>query len=151
MENDATTFEWFKLILDWDMLPTSIKESPRVQSVYNRLATWGGDPIHAAEKATVDYLRLLWRCATKQIFDTLGSAWPEGRSCRVVVTKPAIWSQEASNRTQRCAEVAIVPDQKLFHYVNIMTVSEPEAAAQAVLQAPTMVHRLELLKVVLHG
>jgi hypothetical protein len=149
-EDGATTFAWFKLMLDYESLPENIKNSARVQEIHSKLACWSlscGDPIKDAIKVTVDYLSLLWRHAIRIIFEEHGQSWAIGMPCKVIITRPAIWTQKASARTQKVAEDAILPNAQDFESVTISMISEPEAAAHAVLQAPSVAQRPELTHV----
>ncbi|KAH7385573.1 hypothetical protein DE146DRAFT_759800 [Phaeosphaeria sp. MPI-PUGE-AT-0046c] len=143
-EDGPTTFAWFKLLLDYEALPENIKNSARVQDVYSKLSGWSSsckDPIQDAMKVAVDYLRFLWKHALKVILHEHGQTWAIGMACKVVITRPAIWTQKASARTQRVAEDAILPNAQDFESVTISLISEPEAAAHAVLHAPSVAQR----------
>jgi hypothetical protein len=108
VEETETTFEWFKLMLDYKALPPAIKSSRRVQQIHNKLRDWyEGDPSKAAVKVTAHNLQFLWLHAIKVIVNKEGQSWVEGMPCKVVITRPAIWSQKASTETQRAAEWAI--------------------------------------------
>ncbi|KAF2735587.1 hypothetical protein EJ04DRAFT_511695 [Polyplosphaeria fusca] len=138
VEDSVTTFSWFKLILDYEELPREIKNSDRVQETYGKLREWArdwyeGDPLKAAERVAAKYLKMLWRHAITVIRDK-GLSWIEDTHCKVVITRPAIWSPRATLRTRTAAEEAIRSDTSPFRSVSISTITEPEAAAQAVLQ-----------------
>lgn len=148
-EDSATTFSWFKLMLDYEHLPPAIKTSQRVQETREKLKDWSmrrSNPIKSASKVTQDYLEQLWLYAVKTIHEHEGQTWARGMPCKVVITRPAIWSQKASSRTRQAAEKAIMPHRGPFESVDISMISEPEAAAQAVLQAPTVAQRRDLTK-----
>lgn len=149
-EDSATTFTWFKLVLDYDNLPKSVRGCERVKNVHNKLRTWPecrGNIAKAVMKVTTDYLRLLWQYAIKVILTQRGHNWADGMPCRVVITRPAIWSQKATSDTLKAAEKAILPNYEPFESVSISLVSEPEAAAHAVLQAPEISWRPDLTEV----
>lgn len=149
-EDSATTFGWFKLVLDYESLPPGIKSSPHVQDIHEKLRAWPlcrNNPAKAAMKATTDYLRLLWRHAIEVILKQRGHTWAHGMPCKVVITRPAIWSQKATSRTRKAAEKAIVANCEPFESVTLSLVSEPEAAAHAVLQAPDIALRPDLTQV----
>jgi molecular chaperone DnaK (HSP70) len=153
LDETETTFEWFKLILDYENLPQEIQSSKRVQKVYQRLRAWrekywhDDDVPKAAVKVTTDYLRKLWRHGINAIQKKQGQTWMKGVPCRVVITKPAIWSQKASSRTQEAAEQAILEDHGPFDSISVTMIAEPEAAAQAILQDPDVTERPDLTKV----
>lgn len=143
-ESGPTTFAWFKLLLDYEALPKNIRNSARVQETCDKLADWSlscGDSVEDAMKVAVDYLKLLWQHALKVILHEHGQTWAIGMACKVVITRPAIWTQKASTRTQRVADDAILPNASDFESVAISLVSEPEAAAHAVLHAPSISQR----------
>lgn len=149
-EDEATAFSWFKLMLDYKDLPANIKNSSRVREICSKLVNWDlscGDPILDAMKVTTDYLKLLWEHSLRIIIQEQGQRWAIGMPCKVVITRPAIWSQEASARTRKVAEDAILDNARDFESVTISLVSEPEAAAHAVLQAPSVARRPELTQV----
>ena len=66
-----------------------------------------------------------------------GDAWETIYSLRVVLTVPAIWSPIAKEKTLRAAKTAGLP-------ANIDLVSEPEAAALAVLKEKDKEKKLEV-------
>lgn len=148
--DSLTTFEWFKLLLDYENLSPSVKTSQHVQRTLERLEGWSGyrgNPVKAAMKVSKHYLARLWRHGIQMIQDQYGQTWADGASCKVVITRPAIWSQKASDRTRRVAEKAIHSDYSPFASVSISMISEPEAAAQAVLLAPTVRYRPDITRV----
>lgn len=145
----ATTFEWFKLLLDYDShdMPMDIKNSPRVQTARHMLEVWPpseGNALRGAELVTRDYIQLLWRHVVHYILETKGQTWARNMACKVVVTRPAIWSQKASARTETAVKRAITGHSGEFRSVAISLVSEPEAAAHAVLRDPTVSKRPDL-------
>ncbi|KAF2258543.1 hypothetical protein CC78DRAFT_621736 [Lojkania enalia] len=147
LEESRTTFEWFKLILDYENLPLEIQSSQRVQQAHNKLAQWSGeDPTKAAVKVTARYLRMLWKHAIAVIRNQEGQTWIDGMSCKVVITRPAIWSNKASARTRKAAEWAILREQGPFASIDMQMISEPEAAAQAILQAPAVARRPDVTR-----
>ena len=79
------------------------------------------------EDAAADYLSLVWRYAKEHIRKVRGDNWETIYAVKVVITVPAIWSEDAKNRTLRIANKAGIPD-------SVSLVSEPEAAALAVLK-----------------
>ena len=144
-------------MLDYEELPPNIKNSVRVREIYNKLANRcprsedldyrDQAAIQAAMQVTRDYLELLWNHALTVILNGYSQSWALGMHCKVNITKPAIWSQKASARTQKVAEDAILPNAQDFESVTISLVSEPGAAAYAVLQAPSVTKRPDLTHV----
>ncbi|KAH6847777.1 hypothetical protein B0I37DRAFT_375808 [Chaetomium sp. MPI-CAGE-AT-0009] len=82
------------------------------------------DDIRTAEKATTDYLRELWKYAHDTIRAQKADDEDNKYVLRAVLTVPAMWSQEAKDKTRSLALAAGVPGP-------IEIVSEPEAAAIA--------------------
>ncbi|KAF2463832.1 uncharacterized protein BDR25DRAFT_297413 [Lindgomyces ingoldianus] len=148
-KDSVTTFEWFKLLLDYENLPLGVRTSQHVQRTLARLEGWSGyqgNPVKAAMKVTRHYLARLWRHGIEMIQDQYGQTWADGASCKVVITRPAIWSQKASARTRKVAKKSILSDYSPFESVSISMISEPEAAAQAVLLAPTVRNRPDITR-----
>lgn len=149
-EESPTTFTWFKLILDYDNLPQNVKDCERVKSIHGKLRDWNpskGSVGKAVMKVTTDYLTMLWRHAVDAIIKKHGQSWAQGMPCKVIITRPAIWSQKATSDTHTAARKAIRPNYSPFGSVDISLVSEPEAAAHAVLQAPEVRQRPDVTKV----
>ncbi|KAH6629361.1 hypothetical protein C7974DRAFT_394309 [Boeremia exigua] len=149
-EESPTTFTWFKLILDYDNLPQNVRDCERVKSIHGKLRDWNpskGSVGKAVMKVTTDYLTMLWRHAVDAIIKKHGQSWAQGMPCKVIITRPAIWSQKATSDTHTAARKAIRPNYSPFGSVDISLVSEPEAAAHAVLQAPEVRQRPDVTKV----
>ena len=146
---EATTFEWFELILNYEDLKADVKESPRVRSVYNKLQKFSrSNPVEAAVKVTTDYLQMLWESALEAISLEMGPTWTKGLDCKVILTKPAIWSNLACERTEFTARRAInTSNQQPFRQISIQLISEPEAAAQTVLSSLEITKRPDMTKV----
>jgi len=68
--------------------------------------------------------------------------------CKVVLTKPAIWSPQACFRTRNAAKRAISRNLEPFgRLLALELVSEPEAAALAVLNTPVITQRPDIIEV----
>ncbi|KAF2624867.1 actin-like ATPase domain-containing protein [Macroventuria anomochaeta] len=115
------SLSWFKLLLD----PKNKigQGSDKVMGLIKQLATLNKSP----EDVAADYLRLLWQYTKEDIRKHRGGDWEEIYKVRAVLTVPAIWSPGAQDKTLKIARKAGLPD-------NISLVSEPEAAALAVLR-----------------
>jgi molecular chaperone DnaK (HSP70) len=115
------SFRWFKILLD----PSSEmknKAEPVVAS--SKLLA----PLNkTAEDVAADYLRLLWAYFQEHIRMREGENWAAKYELRAVLTVPAIWTDKAKAITLRIAKAAGLPR-------NVSLVSEPEAAALAVLR-----------------
>jgi len=128
------TFKWFKILLEPDHRYRSgvdhVRTSSKLLEVTNK----------TAEQVAGDYLGLLWKYTKSDIARHQGDDWEKIHSLRVVLTVPAIWSAVAKEKTLRAAKAAGLPD-------NILLVTEPEAAALAVLQAKATEQDLQVSKV----
>ncbi|KAG9188814.1 hypothetical protein G6011_07519 [Alternaria panax] len=122
-------FQWFKLLLD------------AKQATGKGLVTKSRDLLgtldKSAEDVAADYLRLLWQYTKEHIERIEGATWEKIYSLRVVLTVPAIWSAIAKEKTLRAAKTAGLPD-------DIELVSEPEAAALAILKEKDQEKKLEV-------
>ncbi|KAF2108803.1 hypothetical protein BDV96DRAFT_692313 [Lophiotrema nucula] len=151
LDNGEDTYEWFKLLLDYENLPPEIKASDRVKYTYRKLKMWAttysnGDALAAAVKFTSDYLRLVWSHALSVIRDQKGQTWTDGVPCKIIVSRPAIWTQLGSDRTKIAVEEAIRKSAHRCSEIEITMISEPEAAAQTMLQSPTITLRPDLTR-----
>ncbi|KAJ4993517.1 Hsp70 family chaperone [Stagonosporopsis vannaccii] len=119
--NKEISLSWFKLLLD----PKNKigRDSDRVLATIKQLEALGKRP----EDVAVDYLRLIWQYTKDDIRKHRGDDWTDFHTVRAVLTVPAIWSPGAQDKTLKIARKAGLPD-------NISLVSEPEAAALAVLR-----------------
>jgi hypothetical protein len=115
------SFRWFKILLDpahkYSRGVEPVTASKQLLSNLNK----------SAEEVAADYLRLIWEYTKEDIRRVKGQNWASIYSLKVVLTVPAIWSPAAKDRTERVARAAGLPD-------NISLVTEPEAAALAVLK-----------------
>ncbi|RDI80134.1 hypothetical protein Vi05172_g9924 [Venturia inaequalis] len=112
--------KWFKLLLDPTHSYASTEEAIAVQSRLEK-------SYQTAEDVAADYLRLIWEYTKADICRLKGENWESAYNIKVVLTVPAIWAPAAKDRTERFAKAAGIPG-------SIMLVSEPEAAAMAVLK-----------------
>ena len=128
------TFKWFKILLEPNHKYKSevehVRTSTELLEVINK----------TAEQVAGDYLGLLWKYTKDDIARHQGDDWEEIHSLEVVLTVPAIWSAVAKEKTLRAAKAAGLPD-------NILLVTEPEAAALAVLQAKATDQDLQVSEV----
>ena len=113
---------WFKLLLDPAQKargdPSALEKCRKTLQKLEK----------SAEDVATDYFRCLWEFTRESIEDKKGESWESTYSLRLVVTVPAIWSEIAKEATLRAAKRAGMPS-------SITLVTEPEAAALAVLQA----------------
>ena len=115
------SLSWFKLLLD----PKNKvgKKSDRVLNTYKQLEALNKSP----EDIAIDYLRMIWQYTKEDIRKLKGDDWTDSYSVRAVLTVPAIWSPGAQDKTLKIARKAGLSE-------NVSVVSEPEAAALAVLR-----------------
>lgn len=148
-ENE-TTFEWFKLILNYEDLEDQVRNSDRVQRTYKKLERrYGREHVmDGAVTVTTEYLEKLWRNGIEALERSQPPGWFVGMPCKVVLTKPAIWSERACDRTVRAARRAIARHPGPFREIApLELISEPEAAASAVLAAPSFTLRPDIVRV----
>jgi molecular chaperone DnaK (HSP70) len=111
---------WFKLLLDpqhkYAYTDAAQKSNQRLRDINQ-----------TAETVAADYLRLLWAYTKADIRRMKGENWESTYDLQVVLTVPAIWTHAAKERTKRVAKAAGILG-------NISLVTEPEAAALAVLK-----------------
>jgi molecular chaperone DnaK (HSP70) len=119
---EKNSFKWFKILLDPEHKLRN-KAEPVVASS-SLLASLK----KTAEDVAADYLRLIWEYTRDDIRRMKGDDWETMYTVKAVLTVPAIWSPAAKDRTEKVARAAGLPK-------NISLVSEPEAAALAVMQA----------------
>ncbi|KAK7701749.1 hypothetical protein SLS57_011631 [Botryosphaeria dothidea] len=122
---DAFAFRWFKLLLDPGQKYGSNAVRPLQQS--KKLLEALGK---SAQDVVTDYLAQLWAWVQDDIGRYNGAHWTSIYSLKVVLTVPAIWSPLAKDNTERAAKAAGMPE-------DILLVTEPEAAALAVLKDTT--------------
>jgi molecular chaperone DnaK (HSP70) len=115
------SFRWIKILLD---------PSSKIKHVAEPVVTSAkllGPLNKTAEDVAADYLRLLWTYFQDHIRRREGENWADKYELRAVLTVPAIWTAKAKDVTLRIAKQAGLPR-------NLMLVTEPEAAALAVLR-----------------
>ncbi|KAF2034234.1 actin-like ATPase domain-containing protein, partial [Setomelanomma holmii] len=114
-------FRWFKLLLD---PKNKIGRGSEAVLTSTKLLTKLNK---TAEDVAADYLHLIWEYTKDDIQKVRGDDWASIYTVKAVLTVPAIWSPGAKDRTLRIAKKAGLPE-------NITLVTEPEAAALAVLK-----------------
>jgi hypothetical protein len=93
---------------------------------------------HQAIEVASDYVKFLWEHVKREIISELSQATYNFAEKSIVFTVPAVWSEKAKHNTYLVAAGAGLTSDDL----NLQTISEPEAAAMAVLK-----ERAPLLKV----
>lgn len=111
---------WFKLLLDPKHSYARTREARAAQRALQNMNI-------TAENAAADYLRMIWAYTKADITRVKGDGWEPVYALKIVLTVPAIWTPAARDRTKRVAVMAGIPG-------NIVLVTEPEAAALAVLK-----------------
>lgn len=116
-------FKWFKILLEpnsnhYDSVQ-EVKQSQKLLKDLNK------DPVDVV----ADYLRILWDYTMLDIKREVKSDdWMQDYALKVVITVPAMWSDAAKDKTKRAALKAGMPAD------NIVLITEPEAAALAVIR-----------------
>ncbi|KAK0707694.1 hypothetical protein B0H67DRAFT_685958 [Lasiosphaeris hirsuta] len=124
---------WFKLLLDPDH--KYAKELVEMAEQHKE----GEDGLNSAEDATANFLRELWFFSLDEIQERIPGGRSEDYSIKVILAVPAIWGQAAKENIKRLARQAGISEE-----IPISIVSEPEAAALAVIHDKTMAgERLE--------
>ncbi|PSN58712.1 actin-like ATPase domain-containing protein [Corynespora cassiicola Philippines] len=119
---NEVSVSWFKLLLD----PSQrARGDPRALEVCRRTLE---DLGKSAEDVATDYFRCIWQYTKEAIEEKKGTSWESTYTLKLVITVPAIWSQIAKEATLNAARRAGLP-------TDILLVTEPEAAALAVLKA----------------
>ncbi|KAL0255191.1 hypothetical protein SLS55_009721 [Diplodia seriata] len=128
-----STLKWFKVLLEPDNKYRNAVEE--VQASMKLLNSIGKPP----EDLTADYLSLIWKYTKDDLRRHQGQDWEDIYALKVVLTVPAIWSAAAKEKTLRAAKAAGFP-------ADITLVTEPEAAAIAVLKDKAAEEGLEVSK-----
>ncbi|KAK8000514.1 hypothetical protein PG990_013114 [Apiospora arundinis] len=128
--DNVEPLQWFKLLLlDEGDMDNHLRNSEHIKKAQNMLNDLGKDAI----TVTADYLRLLWNHALGNAKRIKGRGTVESRPFHVILTVPAVWPESARNRMRRAAEKAGIFDKRLGGVTTLELISEPEAAAIAVL------------------
>ncbi|KAF2643572.1 actin-like ATPase domain-containing protein [Massarina eburnea CBS 473.64] len=118
------SFRWIKLLLDpknrIGRTAEAVLTSTKLLGAMNK----------SAEEVAADYLKMIWEYTKSDIQRVRGDSWASIYTLRCVLTVPAIWSQVAKEKTLKIARMADLPE-------NLSMVTEPEAAALAVLKEKT--------------
>lgn len=130
-DNDLFRFRWMKILLD--PAHKYYKEAPQIKGMVERLNKIG----KTAEQVVADYLKCIW----DHTLATLRRKHEEVSlyTMKVVLTVPAVWSPAAKDKTLQAARKAGLP-------VDIMLVTEPEAAALAVLKDKSEEETVSVMK-----
>lgn len=115
------SFKWIKILLESDSKYKAVEPVKKSTDLLKQLGTNAIDVVGA-------YLRFLWEYTLKDIQKRQGDDFQQIYSLRVVLTVPAMWSPAAKDKTLQAATRAGLP-------ANLTIVTEPEAAALAVLKA----------------
>ena len=129
------TYRWLKLLLEPEISgKRNLSDAVDPKSTKALLSRQSKTAIDVA----ADYVRLLWEHAKDQIINEHSKAVYEFAEKSIVFTVPAVWSEMAKHNTYLVAVGAGLASEDL----RLQTISEPEAAAIAVLR-----DRTTLLKV----
>ncbi|KAI3324387.1 actin-like ATPase domain-containing protein [Xylariaceae sp. AK1471] len=122
------TLEWFKLLLPNDVdLQKHLQASTHIQAARLAMLKLGKTPIQIVG----DYLKLLWDHIIEQIANEKGDNLIDGTPFHVVLTAPAIWTDEARERMRQAADYAGMCKARLAGQTALSFVTEPEAGAIA--------------------
>ncbi|RMY09904.1 hypothetical protein D0868_03980 [Hortaea werneckii] len=121
VRTDESRLSCLKLLLDPDQ---SLPEFVSLDSIKQQLATSEKN----VSSAVADYLRALFDHTKEMLQRQYGELFVSTISFRVVLTVPAVWSDAAKDATLKAAKTAGMGE-------NIITISEPEAAAVYALQS----------------
>ncbi|TID21337.1 actin-like ATPase domain-containing protein [Venturia nashicola] len=132
--NGADPLKWFKLLLmKNEDIPQYIRDSGHInkfKEALARLEKEGKDVV----QVIADYLRFLWNNTIAAIEKSETRAVVDSTPYVVVLTFPALWETEATQRMQDAARQAGILDPRRRTTVaatTLHTVEEPEAAALA--------------------
>lgn len=125
---DDDKIKWLKILLEPEIhVQGTFNDTDIIDHYLSRrtLERFGRDAIEAAS----DYVRLLWEHIKDQIISEHSQATYRFAEKSVVFSVPAVWSEKAKHNTYLVAAGAGLASNEL----NLQTISEPEAAAMAVL------------------
>ena len=128
-ELEVDTIKWLKLLLEPEIHARgAFKDFSIINADLSRRALEKRrmDAIAAAGK----YMCLLWEHVKAQIVNEHSQATYDFAEKSIVLTVPAVWSEAAKHNTYLVAACAGLAEDDL----NLRTISEPEAAAMAVLK-----------------
>jgi molecular chaperone DnaK (HSP70) len=126
---DDDKIKWLKLLLEPGI---------HIQEIFNdtdnidcRLSRRTLERLHRHTIETAsEYVKLLWEHVKAQIISEISQATYNFAEKSVVFSVPAVWSETAKHNTYLVAAGAGLASEDL----NLQTISEPEAAAMAVLK-----------------
>ncbi|KAL3964035.1 hypothetical protein ACCO45_001039 [Purpureocillium lilacinum] len=124
------TIRWFKLLLlDYKDVPEYVRQSSQFQEVQAHQATLNIDPVDV----TAAFLKHLWDHSVEVITRELGDELVNKSKFHIVITVPAIWPAYAHDRMRKAAQKAGLTAARGRGETKLSLISEPEAAALAVL------------------
>jgi hypothetical protein len=125
------SLQWMKLLLEPnEHYAKQTKHIRQSEQILHRLQK---EAIHVV----ADYLRFLWDFTVNDIRRKYSDNYKDIYDLKVVITVPAMWSPAAKDRTLSAAKLAGLAN-------DITIVTEPEAAAHAVLQNKDRANELKV-------
>lgn len=120
---------WFKLLLlDEKDVPNYVRRSAHFREAREYQYDRKKDPIDMV----ASFLKRLWEHSLGQIIKELGDDTVGRSKFHIVITVPAIWQPYAQERMRQAAEKAGLLVQRGCGETRLSLVSEPEAAALAI-------------------
>lgn len=127
-------FRWMKILLEPShKYYTDIKQVKFANADLERLKKTPEDVVN-------DYLSCLWKYTVEHLKRRKGDNFQEDYNVKVVLTVPAVWSDSGKDKTLKAARAAGIPGK-------IELVTEPEAAAIAVLNEKNDLEELKVRKI----
>ncbi|GAB1742998.1 hypothetical protein NU219Hw_g8696t1 [Hortaea werneckii] len=121
VRTDESRLSCLKLLLDSNQ---DIPDFVSLDSIKQQLATSGKN----VSGAVADYIRAIFDHTMEMLQHQYGEGFVSATPQRIILTVPAVWSDAAKDATLKAAKAAGMGD-------NIITISEPDAAAVYALQS----------------
>lgn len=131
---DSRSFRWFKLLLEPESESNYAQQAEHVKRSRELLEELGKSVVDVIS----DYLTAVWTFVLKDIEKKRGSDFRETESLNVVMSVPAMWSQQAKEKTKQAAIRATGLE-------DVVLVAEPEAAALATMSDRDEMQQLKVL------
>lgn len=125
-DGEGTKIEWYKLALADEDIPPHIRDSAKLTETKEKMRNLG---INAGQ-VMKHYMYKIWEHAQEGIKKSVGRRDFESIPIHVVITIPAIWSNQAI-QAMRVAAAASILQSRHAGITTYEFLSEPEAAVQA--------------------
>lgn len=130
-ERERNVIKWVKVLLD------ASNHDPEIMKMVEKSNILLKELNKTPKDVVRDYLSWIWDRTLADINRHSTAAERNNRKFKVVLAIPAIWSHDAKSKMLQAARAAKLPD-------NIQLVTEPEAAALAVLTGKENIYGLEV-------